>query len=284
VQPRAGRGFRGVEVRAGVCDPVPVGRSPAQIATLQLDLGTHRGPHPDLDPVPLPPAHAAEDGHDEVVRLVVRVDRPADLRHPQRNAEVDEDGERAPELVAVEGALRLPDDQGIEPALRITQCLQELVGARASLPERGATVADVEIRGDDFTAGRLHECLGAGELPVPGRFGILQALGGTASGERETNHELIVPSGGVWSGREGPVARCRSRGSRAVATGTVTSGGCSGRATWTTWFGRGPTDREGDGSGTPGMETAHPRNDTRGVAAGPAPSVSQPGSTPSGAG
>lgn len=45
-------------------------------------------------------AHAAEDGHDEVVGFVVRGDGAADLWEPQRDAEVDEDGEGGAELVA----------------------------------------------------------------------------------------------------------------------------------------------------------------------------------------
>jgi Macro domain len=60
-----------------------------------------------------PFVHAAEHGHEQIVGLVVPVDGAADLRHPQRDAEVDEDGEGVAELVAVEGAPRLPDDHGV---------------------------------------------------------------------------------------------------------------------------------------------------------------------------
>lgn len=47
----------------------------------------------------------------------VGVDRSADLGHPQRDAVVDENGEGEPELVAVEGALRFADDDGVESAV-----------------------------------------------------------------------------------------------------------------------------------------------------------------------
>ncbi|MFD0503623.1 hypothetical protein ACFQ0G_12925 [Streptomyces chiangmaiensis] len=61
--------------------------------------------------------------------LVVRVDGPADLRHPQRDAEVYEHREGVAELVAVEGALRLADHDGVEAAVRVAERLEEFVGA-----------------------------------------------------------------------------------------------------------------------------------------------------------
>lgn len=99
--------------------------------------------------------------------LVVRVDGAADLGHPQRDAEVDEDGEGVAELVTVEGALRLPDHDRVEPASRVTEGFEEFVGAGAALPGKGAAVADVEVLGDDVALGGFDESAGAGELPVP---------------------------------------------------------------------------------------------------------------------
>jgi hypothetical protein len=68
----------------------------------------------DLDPVALALGDAAEHGHDQVVGLVVRADRPADLGHPQRHAVVGEQVVGVAELVAVERPLRLPDHHGLE--------------------------------------------------------------------------------------------------------------------------------------------------------------------------
>jgi hypothetical protein len=48
--------------------------------------------------------------------LIVGIDRPADLRHPQRHAVVRDDRERVAELVAVKRPLRLPHHDRIEPA------------------------------------------------------------------------------------------------------------------------------------------------------------------------
>ena len=64
-----------------------------------------------------PLRHAAEHRHDQVVGLVVGVDRAADLGHPQRHAVVREQREGVAELVAVERPLRLPDHDGVESAV-----------------------------------------------------------------------------------------------------------------------------------------------------------------------
>lgn len=132
-----------------------------------MGLGAHGGPYADLDAVAFSLAHAAEDGHDEVVGLVVRVDGAADLGHPQWDAEVDEDGEGVAELVPVEGALGLSDHDGVESASGIAEGFEEFVGAGAALPGQGAAVADVEVLGDDMALGGFDEGAGAGELPVP---------------------------------------------------------------------------------------------------------------------
>lgn len=115
VQAFAVGGFGGVGVRARVFERVAVGRSSAEEAAFELGLGGHGGAHPDFDAVAFAFAHAAEDGHDEVVGFVVGVDRSADFGDPQGDVEVDEEGEGVAELVAVEGALGLSDDNGVEP-------------------------------------------------------------------------------------------------------------------------------------------------------------------------
>ncbi|MET7765242.1 hypothetical protein ABZS71_25690 [Streptomyces sp. NPDC005393] len=78
---------------------------------------------------------------------------------------MDEDGEGVAELVAVEGALRLPDHHRVEPAERVAERLKEFVGVWAALPGQGPAVADVEVLGDDLAAGGFDQGSGAGELP-----------------------------------------------------------------------------------------------------------------------
>ncbi|MDI5964037.1 hypothetical protein POF43_015155 [Streptomyces sp. SL54] len=166
MQPLAVRRLRRVRVRAGVDQHVAVRRATSEEAALDLRLRGHRGADPDLDAVPLALADPAEDRHDEVVRLGLRVDRAADLRHPQRNAVVDEDGKGEPELVAVEGALRFADDDCVEAAVRVLQGLQQPGRLRSALPGDGAGLADVEELGDDLAVG-FDEGVRPGELPVP---------------------------------------------------------------------------------------------------------------------
>lgn len=110
-----------VGVGARVGEPVAVRGSAAEVAAFDLGLGGHGGADADLDAVAFALAHAAEDRHDQVVGLVVRVDGPADFGDPQGDAEVDEEGEGVAELVAVEGALGLADDHGVEAPVRVAE-------------------------------------------------------------------------------------------------------------------------------------------------------------------
>jgi hypothetical protein len=71
-------------VRTGVDQPVAVGRPPAEVTALDLGLSSHRRADPHADAVALALGDAAEYGNDQVVGLVVKVDRTADFRHPQR--------------------------------------------------------------------------------------------------------------------------------------------------------------------------------------------------------
>lgn len=108
MQPFAVGGLGGVGVRSGVDEQVPVGWAAAEVAALDLGLGGHRGADPDADAVAFALGHAAEHTHDQVVGLVIGVDRAADLRHPQGDAVVGEQRVGVAELVAVEGPLRAP--------------------------------------------------------------------------------------------------------------------------------------------------------------------------------
>jgi hypothetical protein len=69
------------------------------------------------------------------VGLGFRVDRAADLGHPQLHAEVGEDREGQAVLVAVERPLRLGDHRGVEAPLRVPQ-LVERVGRTRPAPAR----------------------------------------------------------------------------------------------------------------------------------------------------
>jgi hypothetical protein len=59
----------GVRVRAGVGEPIAVGRASAEEPALQLGLRLHRRADADLDAVALALAHAAIERHDEIVRV-----------------------------------------------------------------------------------------------------------------------------------------------------------------------------------------------------------------------
>jgi hypothetical protein len=103
---------------AGLRDqPVSIRRPAAEEAAFELGLRCHGGADADLDAVPLALRDPAEHGHDQVVGLVVWVDRAADLGHPERHAVVGEDREGVAELVAVERSLRLPHDDSLESVL-----------------------------------------------------------------------------------------------------------------------------------------------------------------------
>nr|WP_229811259.1 hypothetical protein [Streptosporangium pseudovulgare] len=167
VQPSAVGCLGRVGVRARVAQAVAVRWPPAEEAALHLGLRRHGAAHPDLDPVALALAHPAEDAHHQVVRLVGRVDRPADLRHPQRHPEVLEDREGQAVLVAVERPMRLADHHGLEPAARVAQLGQQGRGPRTPLPGDRAGLVDVEELGDDLPAPRLDQRPGPGDLPGP---------------------------------------------------------------------------------------------------------------------
>jgi hypothetical protein len=166
MQPLAVGGLGRVGMRPGVDQPVSVRRAAAKEAAFELGLRGHRGADPDLDPVALSFGDPAEHGHDQVVRLVVRVDRPADLGHPQRHAVVRENREGIAELIAVERPLRLPHDYGLEAAAGVGQGREERGRLRPSLRRDRAGLVDVKELGDDLPAMRLDQGPGAGELPA----------------------------------------------------------------------------------------------------------------------
>ena len=165
----------GVRVRAGVGECVAVGRAPAEEAALDGGLGGHGGAHPGLDAVALALAHAAVEAHHEVVGVGAGVDGAADLGNPQLDAVVDEHRERQAELVAVEGAGGLADHHGVEASVRVRRSPGG--GRPRAGASTGATGTDRcrRTRDDLTTAGSMTA--GSGELPVPGRRGVLLVLG-----------------------------------------------------------------------------------------------------------
>nr|WP_246198868.1 hypothetical protein [Actinomadura syzygii] len=177
-------GFAGVGVRAGVDQPVPVRGASADVPVGGLGHRGHGGADPGLDPGPLALADGPERRHDHVVGLVGRVDRPADLRHPQRHAVMLEQREGVAELVTVERPLWLTDDHRVKPSVWVGQFLQQAAGFGAPGRWDGPGLVDVEELGDDHATARGDELLGTGVLPGAGGFGVLAVFGGTASPER----------------------------------------------------------------------------------------------------
>jgi hypothetical protein len=173
VEVLAAGGLARVGVRAGVGEPVAVGRPSAEKPAFQFGLCLHRRPDADLDAVPLALAHAATERHDEIVGVRAGVDGAADLGHPQADAVVHEDREAHAELAAVEGALRFADDHGLEVPRRALDRIEQAQRLGSPLPRQRAGQPDVEELRDDFPAGRLDEVAGSRELP---RLGCLRVL------------------------------------------------------------------------------------------------------------
>ncbi|MFF4287753.1 hypothetical protein ACFY0R_21000 [Streptomyces sp. NPDC001633] len=66
---------------------------------------------------------------------------------------MDEEGEGVAELVAVEGALGLADDDGVEAALRVADYLEESGGLGRRFQGRARERPGVELLGNDLAAG-----------------------------------------------------------------------------------------------------------------------------------
>lgn len=191
MQPFAFSGFGWVGVWSGVGEPVAVGRSAAEEAAFDGGLSGHGGADADFDPVAFALAHPAEDGHDQVVSFGFRLDRAADLRYPQADAVVDEDGEGQAVLVAVEGALGFADDDGIEPAVGAAHRRQQPGRFGPAFPGDRAGLPDVEVLGDDLAV-LVDQRLRPGQLPVSGRLRILLVLGGDPAVESEPHDHFSL--------------------------------------------------------------------------------------------
>jgi hypothetical protein len=100
-------------MRTGVDEHVAVRWPAAEETALDRGLRGHRGTDARLDPVAFALTHASIEAHHEIVRVRAGIDRSTDLGHPELDAVVDEHRERDAELVAVERALGLSDDDRV---------------------------------------------------------------------------------------------------------------------------------------------------------------------------
>ena len=166
MQLHAKRRLLGMGVRSDVLELVAVRWPSAEEPALRSCLGGHGCLDTGLDAHPLALRHAAEERHHEIVGFAARVDGATDLGHPEGDAVVGEHGEGEPELVAVEGALRLADHDGIEAPGRVAERLQQSVRLGPPLPWQRSAVADVEVLLDD-RAVAVDELPAAFELPRP---------------------------------------------------------------------------------------------------------------------
>ncbi len=194
-------GLGRVGVWPQVTESVAVWWSAAEVAAFGEGLGSHGGVDADLDAVAFALGHAAEDRHDQVVGLVVRVDGPTDFRDPQGDAVVGEEREGIAELGSVEGALGFADHHRVEAAVWVGERGEQVGCVRAPLPRQGTRLADVEVLGGDQPSGRFDEALGAPELPLAGGFGVLMVLGGDppVEGELRSRSQVSV-IGGLYGG------------------------------------------------------------------------------------
>ncbi len=143
---------RPIRMPAGVHQPVPVRRSPSQIAALLPRLRTHRGRHPMPRPQHLPLRLGAEH-HDQrlVDRIAASYPPPASGSHICTPARSHEAGHSV-ELIAAERPLVLPDDHRVEPPAGRGQLRQQLGRcgpSRPLPPSRTALVEELD----------LHRCL-----------------------------------------------------------------------------------------------------------------------------
>ncbi len=173
-----------VRVRAGVHQPVSVGRAAAEVAALVPGLDRHRGPGADPGASDLPFGEDAQEDHQFLLPGHLGVDGTAQFRHPHLDPVVLEQRGHGGELVAVEGSLTRADHHRIELPLRIRHRHQERGSLWPARPGDGATATGVEELCDDPPVTR-HQRLRAHQLPGPGRCRVLVVLRGHPAVERE---------------------------------------------------------------------------------------------------
>lgn len=112
-------------MRTGVDQAIAVWGPATEEPALDGSLGGHRRTDPGLDPVTFPFTDPAIETHHQIVGVGARIDCTSDLGNPQPDFVVDEDREGESKLVAVEGALRLTDHDGVEPTRRVAERVEE---------------------------------------------------------------------------------------------------------------------------------------------------------------
>nr|WP_250907032.1 hypothetical protein [Nonomuraea sp. NEAU-A123] len=145
-----------VGMRTGIRKPVTVRRPASEIAALHFGLRRHCRSDPGLDPVSLAFTDPAEHRHDQFMGLVHRVDRAADLGHPQVHPVMLEEGEGKTELVAVEGALGLAHYDGRKAAVGVGQFGEQQGGLRPTHRRDRSRLVHIEELRDDPAAARLY--------------------------------------------------------------------------------------------------------------------------------
>src|SRR5262249_50103251 len=153
------------------------GWSSAEVPTAGAGHRLHRVAHSPLDAGTLGLAEATEERHHEVVRFAVGIDTATDLRHPQLDPVMNEERERQGELGPGEGALLLPDHDGVEAPITPSTTRQEPCRFRPSRPRQRPGHPDVEVLRDDLAAVRLDERSRDAALPGDAVLGCLTVLG-----------------------------------------------------------------------------------------------------------
>jgi hypothetical protein len=116
------RCLAGIRVRTNIDERVAVRWPAAEEASLDRGLRGHRGADTCPDASAFAFAHAAVQAHHEVVRFGPGIDGATDFGHPELDAVVREHRKSESELVAVERALRLSDDDRLEAARGVPSC------------------------------------------------------------------------------------------------------------------------------------------------------------------
>ena len=176
VRPPAPRGVRLVRVRSRVREPVPVGRTAAQVPALLPGLDGHRGSDPDTGPGDLPLGRQPQHRHGLLVMLGSEVDPAAGLRCPQLHAVVLEQRRHRRVLAAVERPLVLPDHDRVPPPVRVGELGDQGGGLRAAGPGKLPGLGHVEELRHDLPVA-ADQRPGLLPLPRPRRHRILPVLG-----------------------------------------------------------------------------------------------------------
>ena len=110
-----------IRVCSDVRQAVSVWRSTTEEAPFEAGLGSHCGTDSSFDAVPFPFAHPAVETHHDFVGIGAGINWSPHLRDPEADTVVNEDRKGEPELVAIEGSLRLSYDNCFKRSTQIGQ-------------------------------------------------------------------------------------------------------------------------------------------------------------------